>query len=79
MIEKLVEQIEARFTELEREMSDPDVISDRERYARVGREYRDLEPAARLATAWRRAVDDAAGARELIGEKASDLIRSSSS
>ena len=72
MIEKLVEQIEARFAELEREMSDPEVIGDRERYARVGRAYRELAPAAKLATDWRRAVDDAAGARELIGEDGDD-------
>jgi peptide chain release factor 1 len=72
MIEKLVEQIESRFAELEREMSDPEVIADRDRYAQVGREYRDLESAARLATDWRRAVDDAAGARELIGEDGDD-------
>jgi peptide chain release factor 1 len=66
MIEQLVEQVEARFAELEREMSDPTVIADRERYAEVGRGYRDLEPAARLAAEWRRATDDAAGARELL-------------
>ena len=72
MIEKLVEQIEARFAELEREMSDPEVIADRERYARVGREYHELERAAKLATDWRRAADDAAGARELIGEDGDD-------
>jgi peptide chain release factor 1 len=66
MIEQLVEQVESRFAELEREMSDPVVIADRERYAEVGRAYRQLEPAARLATEWRRAADDAAGARELL-------------
>src|SRR5947208_2063726 len=53
-------------------MSDPQVIGDRERYAQVGREYRELEPAARLAADWRRAADDAAGARELIGEDGDD-------
>src|SRR2546429_1355902 len=72
MIERLVEQIEARFAELEAEMADPEVIGDRERYAQVGREYSELEPAAKLATDWRRAVDDAAGARELIGEDGDD-------
>ena len=72
MIEKLVEQIEARFADLEREMADPEVIADRERYAQVGREYSELEPAAKLATDWRRAVDDAAGARELMGEDGDD-------
>ena len=51
MIESLVEQIEARFAELERQMSDPEVIGDRERYAEVGREYRELEPAQRARRA----------------------------
>ena len=49
MIEQLVEQIESRFAELERQMADPEVIADRERYAEVGREYRELEAAHELA------------------------------
>ena len=61
MIEHLVEQIEARFGELSGQMSDPEVIADRRRYAEVGRAYRELEPAARLAVEWRRVSDDAAG------------------
>jgi peptide chain release factor 1 len=72
MIEQLVEQIEARFAELERQMSDPAVIGDRERYAAVGREYSSLEDAAKLAAEWRRAVDDEAGARELMAEDGDD-------
>jgi peptide chain release factor 1 len=72
MIEKLVEQIEARFAELSRAMTDPEVIGDRRRYAEVGREYRQLEPAAKLAEEWRRSVDDAAGAQELLAEDGDD-------
>src|SRR5437868_3456984 len=72
MIEQLVEQIEARFAELERDMADPEVIADRDRYAQVGREYHELERAAKLAADWRRAADDAAGAQELIGEDGDD-------
>ena len=68
MIEDLVTQIESRFAELGEQMTDPEVISDRERYAEVGRAYRQLEPAAKLAAEWRRAQDDAAGAEELIEE-----------
>jgi peptide chain release factor 1 len=68
MIEDLIEQIEARFAELGEQMTDPAVIGDRERYAEVGRAYRQLEPAAKLAAQWRRASDDAAGAEELIAE-----------
>ena len=68
MIESLVEQIESRFSELEKLMSDPEVISDRERYADVGREYRELEPARKLALEWRTLKDDLEGARELLEE-----------
>jgi peptide chain release factor 1 len=68
MIEQLVEQIEARFAEAEREMSDPEVIADRERYAAAGRTYRQLEPAAKLAEEWRLAKSDLDGAQELLAE-----------
>jgi peptide chain release factor 1 len=68
MIEALVEQIEARFFELEELMSDPAVISDRQRYAEVGREYRELEPARRLAGEYRTLKDDLEGALELLEE-----------
>ena len=68
MIEQLVEQIEARFAELGRLMVDPDVISDRRRYAEVGREYRHLEKAAELAKQWRVTDGDIEGAQELLAE-----------
>ena len=68
MIEKLVEQIEGRFAELSAQMSDPDVIADRERYAEVGRAYHALEHAHVLAQEYRQQADDAAGARELLAE-----------
>jgi len=51
--ERLVEQIESRFDELSREMTDPEVIGDRERYADAGRAYRALEPAHALAVEYR--------------------------
>jgi peptide chain release factor 1 len=72
VIQRLVEQIEERFAELERQMSDPVVIGDRERYAEVGREYRDLAPAHELALEWRRLRDDLEGARELLAEDGDD-------
>jgi peptide chain release factor 1 len=68
MIESLVEQIEARFSELEAEMSDPEVIGDRQRYAEVGREYRELQPAKALASEYQTLKDDLEGARELLEE-----------
>ena len=72
MVEKLVEQIENRFAELERQMSDPDVIADQSRYAEIGREYRRLQPARELAQEWRTLRDDLEGARELLAEDGDD-------
>jgi peptide chain release factor 1 len=68
----LVEQIETRFAELERQMSDPAVIADRERFAEIGREYHELEAAHKLARQYRTVNDDLEGARELLAEDADD-------
>src|SRR3954453_3123103 len=72
MIESLVDQIESRFAGGGRLITDPEVIGDRHRYAEVGREYRRLEPAAKLAEEWRRATDEAAGAKEPLAEDGED-------
>jgi peptide chain release factor 1 len=72
VIDELVEQIEKRHAELEAAMSDPAVIGDRERYAEVGREYRQLEGAHALAAEYRKLNDDLEGARELLAEDGDD-------
>ena len=75
MIEPLVEQIEARFAEVQQQMVDPEVIADRQRYAEAGREFRRLEAAAKLAEQWRRATGDVEGARELLAEGEDPEVR----
>ncbi|MGZ4172055.1 MAG: PCRF domain-containing protein, partial [Solirubrobacteraceae bacterium] len=72
MIDELVNQLETRFGELEGELADPAVIADRERFAAASRAYRELEPAAKLASEYRRAADDVEGARELLAEDGDD-------
>ncbi|MCW2990534.1 MAG: Peptide chain release factor 1, partial [Solirubrobacterales bacterium] len=68
MIEGLVEQIEQRHAELERLMGDQEVLGDRRRAAEVGREYQQMQIAAKLAAEWRRARDDEEGFQELLDE-----------
>jgi peptide chain release factor 1 len=75
MIEDLVKQIETRFAELGEQMTDPEVISDRERYAEVGRAYRQLEAAAKLAEQWREAQETAGGAEEILAEEEDSELR----
>jgi peptide chain release factor 1 len=72
VLDELIAQIQGRFAELERRMSDPEVIADRDRYAELGREYRELEPAHRLAREYLKLQDDLEGARELLAEDGDD-------
>lgn len=70
MIPQLLETIERRFADVQAQMSDPDVINDRNRYAEVGREFRQLEPAHDLVVEYRRAESDMEGAKDLVDEDA---------
>jgi peptide chain release factor 1 len=72
MIDELVSQIETHFAELQDELSDPAVIGDRDRFRAASKAYSELEPAAKLAAEYRRAADDAEGARELLAEDGDD-------
>ncbi|HEX6583774.1 MAG TPA: peptide chain release factor 1, partial [Thermoleophilaceae bacterium] len=72
MIESLVEQIEARFQDAQAQMSDPEVIGDRQRYAEAGRLFTQLSTAAKLAEEWRHAKSDAEGAEEMLAEGGED-------
>jgi peptide chain release factor 1 len=75
VIERLVEQIEARFADAQREMSDPEVFGDRNRAAAAGRTFRQLETASKLAERWRGAVADEAEAREMLDESEDAEVR----
>src|SRR6201989_1733453 len=75
MIEQLVQQIRARFAELEAMMSDAAVIAARESYAEVGREYRQLKAARDLAEEYATLKDDLEGARELLAEGEDEEMR----
>jgi peptide chain release factor 1 len=73
VIERLVDQIEERYRELEQQLSDPDVMSDRSRYADIARSHRELAEAHELAKQYRIAESNAAGAEELVAEGAKEF------
>jgi peptide chain release factor 1 len=73
VIESLVQQIEARFADVQAQMSDPEVIADRRRFAEAGRQFNQLAPAARAAQEWRLAMSDAEGAQEMLDEGGEDV------
>ncbi len=66
MIEKLIKEIEDRYEELNRELSDPAVVEDRQRYAELARAHSHLQPAYKLAAEYREAEASLAEAEEML-------------
>jgi peptide chain release factor 1 len=52
MIERLVEEIEEKYTALTGQLADPEVLRDQSRYAEVSKAHADLEEAHQLAVAY---------------------------
>jgi peptide chain release factor 1 len=67
MFEKL-ETIEATYDELTQQMTDPTVIADQSRYAKVAKQHRDLAPVVEQFRTLRRLDENIAGAREILKE-----------
>ncbi len=61
-----LDAIEARFEEVNRLLSDPEVIADHHRLADLGRERSQLDPTVKLIRAFRAAEEALADARELL-------------
>ena len=73
MIESLVEQIEARFQDAQAQMSDPEVIGDRQRYAEAGRAAStSSRPPRSSPRSGGMRKSDAEGAEEMLAEGGED-------
>ena len=72
MFERLAE-IEARFEELTRLLSDPDVLADHRRVEEIARERSQSEKVVALYREYRQAQDDFAEARALLGDADADM------
>ena len=57
-IEKLIDDLERSYTEVQERMSDPSVYNDRREAADVGRRLKELEVPYKLAQEWRTMRDD---------------------
>src|SRR5215510_10953341 len=74
MFEKL-EAIERTYEELTQQMTDPAVISDQARYAKVAKQSRELEPVVEKFRELRKLDRDIAGAKELMRDAEDEEMR----
>ena len=72
MFERL-EQIEARYEELGRQLADPEVLSDREKYQKVAKQHREVEPVVEKFREYRQVKNGIADARMMLGESDAEI------
>ncbi|HEX4039673.1 MAG TPA: peptide chain release factor 1 [Acidobacteriaceae bacterium] len=72
MFERL-EQIEARFQDLNRQMADPEVLSDHEKYQKIAKQHRDLEPLVEKCREYQTVRTGIADARAMLSENDAEI------
>jgi peptide chain release factor 1 len=72
MFERL-EQIEARYEEMARQLADPEVLGDREKYQKIAKQHRELEPVVEEFRKYRQVKTGLADARAMMNESDADL------
>ncbi len=74
LIDKL-RDIQRRFSDLEGQLGDPSVVADMDRYVKINREYRQLEPVVNAARNYEHVVGNITSAKELIAtEKDTEFL-----
>ncbi len=66
MIEELIDQVESRYMELNEQLADPNVISDRKLHTELAKRHGDLEVTHKLAVEYLKAKQDASDASDLL-------------
>ncbi|MCR9103119.1 MAG: peptide chain release factor 1 [bacterium] len=72
MLDKL-EAIKDRYLYLEEQMADPDVISDMDRYTKIGKEYKDLKPIVEAHDTYAELLGNIETAQEMIKEEDGEM------
>ena len=68
VIDKLIDEIERSYAELTEQLSDPELLADRARYAAAARRHAELSEAHALALQYREAERAAADAEDMLGD-----------
>ncbi|MCB1803580.1 MAG: PCRF domain-containing protein, partial [Candidatus Competibacteraceae bacterium] len=72
MLAKL-EQLEARYEEVQALLSDPGIINDQDQFRALSKEYAQLEPVAKAFATYRQAQDNLASAQEMARDSDPEL------
>ncbi len=68
-----LEQLEDRYKELERDLSDPALVSDQQRYQKTTKQHRDMEPVIERFREYKRVQSGMADATAMLAEDDEDI------
>lgn len=68
-----LEQLELRFLELERDLSDPALVQDQQRYGKTGKQHRDMQPVIERYREYKQVQAGIADARAMLAETDEDI------
>ncbi len=68
-----LEQLEDRFKELERDLSDPALVTDQQRYQKTTKQHRDMEPVIERFREYKRVQTGIADAKLMLNEDDPDI------
>lgn len=72
MFDKL-DQLEARYEDLGRQLSEPALLSDQKKFQTVAKQHRDLEPTVEKFREYRKLKESIAGAKAMLGESDAEM------
>ena len=75
MLADKLKEIEEKYDELNRVMSDPAVIGNREKYQKLAAEHADLSLLAEKARAYRSALEDLEAAEDILLNESDEDLR----
>ena len=68
-----LDQLEARYEDLGRQLSDPTIVNDQENYRKVAKQYRDMEPTVEKFRDFRKLRDAVADAKAMLTESDAEM------
>ena len=75
MILTRLEGVKARFDEVSQLITDPSVISDMDRYVKLNKEYKQLEPVIEAYVAYRDLLSNIDSAKEILSDEKDEELR----
>ena len=73
LVDKVL-SLQEKYETLQRQLSDPEVISDMKKYVQLNKDYKELEPIIKSGLEYKKMIDNLASAKDiLLNEKDEDL------